>query len=291
MSSIAYVCDENMIEFHRLYGHDEINFWRLSTRQFSDFSTNDYLFFLVKTPNRKEKGIVGYGRLYASEQRSVKSMFKKYGPKNGYATVDDLTKAIEQANKQESFPGKCQCLYLKGVTFFEAPLYLSEFGFKLNPNLESFTYLDQKEDITSKILIEAQNVGVDLWTKQLYQKQTVNFEQERVLHEISQKLKEFSYLTETEAIKISRQLKKKKEVTQLAGNPSVFYDENSLYFPMQSTKEKDVLSILAIIMLLRPQIDKLKIENLSIYTHKEVNDKTKTLLNHQKVHLTVLQML
>ena len=49
MASIVYVCDLNMIEYHRLNGHNTINFWRLSqNRRFTDFHEQDYLFFLVK---------------------------------------------------------------------------------------------------------------------------------------------------------------------------------------------------------------------------------------------------
>ena len=64
MASIAYVSDQNMLDFHRINGSQEIVFWRLSTKKFSSFMPGDLLFFLSKAPEtikNNEKGIVGYG--------------------------------------------------------------------------------------------------------------------------------------------------------------------------------------------------------------------------------------
>lgn len=46
MSSIAYTTDQEMIEYHRLCGNRDVNFWRLSARAgFTDFKRGDLLFF------------------------------------------------------------------------------------------------------------------------------------------------------------------------------------------------------------------------------------------------------
>ena len=74
MASIAYVTDRKMIEFHRAYGNQMMNFWRPSSmKQFSQFNPGDYLFFLAKGTERfngKEKGIVGYGKYNSAHTMS-----------------------------------------------------------------------------------------------------------------------------------------------------------------------------------------------------------------------------
>ena len=64
MSSIAYITDHQMIEYHRLNGNRIINFWKPSTmKKISDFNLGDYLFFLAKGTEKgekREKGIPGY---------------------------------------------------------------------------------------------------------------------------------------------------------------------------------------------------------------------------------------
>jgi hypothetical protein len=71
MSSIAYITDKNMIEFHRLNGNSTINFWRPSIgKRFTDFHPGDLLFFLAKGTERgstKEKGLIGYGTIWNLE--------------------------------------------------------------------------------------------------------------------------------------------------------------------------------------------------------------------------------
>lgn len=49
MSSIAYITDSKMIQYHRLNGNRSLNFWRPSVNMnFSDFNKGDLLFFLAK---------------------------------------------------------------------------------------------------------------------------------------------------------------------------------------------------------------------------------------------------
>jgi hypothetical protein len=54
---------------------------------------------------------------------------------------------------------------LDRVVFFRNPIYLSDLGYKIPKNLESFTYLDKHEGKqTLKILEEAKRIGLDLWS-------------------------------------------------------------------------------------------------------------------------------
>ena len=137
MASIVYVCDLNMIEYHRLNGHNTINFWRLSqNRRFTDFHEQDYLFFLVKGTEKadtRENGILGYGHL-----------------------------------QNEKLPNKLDCLYLTDVIFFQAPIYLSEIGINISNKVESYFYLDKEDDqATAKLLQKADELGVDIWSRML----------------------------------------------------------------------------------------------------------------------------
>ena len=62
-------------------------------------------------------------------------------------------------------PEKINCLVLDRVVFFRNPIYLSDLGYKIPKNLESFTYLDKHEgQQTLRILEEAQKIGLDLWS-------------------------------------------------------------------------------------------------------------------------------
>lgn len=263
MSSIAYISDQSMIQFHRLHGHDEINFWRISTRDFSDFSTNDFLFFLIKT-TRKERGIIGYGKLYDSEDLSVKKMWEKYGTKNGYASYEELHEAISRANKKEVFPGKCNCLLLKNVVFFEAPVYLSEFGFELSSNLESFTYIDKVQDTTTKILNAADRIGVDLWTKSTTSSKKVDFEFEKEIHQLSNWMKPLNIYTSKQHKNLANQIRKKVENSlPLASSPNLLYNKQHditiLYLPMVTFTKKDTLSVYGLMSSMREEFDHVQV--------------------------------
>ena len=63
MSSIVYVTDNKMIEYHRLNGNTTMNFWRLSSQKnFSNFIKGDLLFFYTKERAlQKERSIAGFG--------------------------------------------------------------------------------------------------------------------------------------------------------------------------------------------------------------------------------------
>lgn len=171
MAAIAYVTDEKMIEFHRYNGSHFIVFWRLSKKKFHDFKTGDLLFFLAKdfqTKQSKEKGLMGYGCLKDIQKMSVKHMWEKFGYNTGYNTKDELFDVIIKSNKNEEIPKEITCLLLDNVFFFHSPIYLSELGYNINNNLESFTYLDRHEGkLTLDILHQAESIGPDLWIDSL----------------------------------------------------------------------------------------------------------------------------
>ena len=172
MASIVYVCDLHMIEYHRLNGHNTINFWRLSqNRRFTDFHEQDYLFFLVKGTEKadtREKGILGYGHLQNVSSMSINQMWNTYQTRNGYGSKKALTQAIAKANKNEKLPNKLDCLYLTDVIFFQAPIYLSEIGINISNKVESYFYLDKEDDqATAKLLQKADELGVDIWSRML----------------------------------------------------------------------------------------------------------------------------
>ena len=169
MSSIAYVTDQQMIEFHRINGNDGMNFWRPSVgKRFSDFAEGDLLFFLAKGSNNhisKEKGLIGYGRFTHAESLSAKQMWTRYENLNGYPTESLLKQAILRVAKSDTLPPKISCLHLKDVVFFQSPLYLSDLGLKISKNVESFIYLDKDDpEMTTKILLKANEIGIDYWT-------------------------------------------------------------------------------------------------------------------------------
>ena len=167
MASVIYVSNRDMIEYHRINGADEINFWRpMSQTRMKRFYPGDLLFFLTKTdvPGKKEKGIVGYGEFVRVEKRSLKSMWKTYGDKNGYPTYELLQKAIHEFTP--NIPKQLSCLFLDHIVFFNQPVFPSDIGMSIPNNLESYSYLIQDgKDMTYKVLEEAQNYGVNYWSK------------------------------------------------------------------------------------------------------------------------------
>jgi hypothetical protein len=184
MSSIAYITDKKMIEFHRLNGNDTINFWRpSSSKRFTDFQPGDLLFFLAKGTERgpnKEKGLIGYGRYTQAVKLSFRQMWNHYGLLNGYPNEAALKEAILKVSKEKTLIHPFSCLKLTNLVFFQSPVYLSELGLHISSNLESYIYLD-KEDIqtTTRILLKAKQVGIDSWTSVVSQ----NAPSERVFSE------------------------------------------------------------------------------------------------------------
>jgi hypothetical protein len=168
MASIAYICDIKMVNYHRLYGHQTMNFWRLTNaKQFTKFKQGDYLFFLAKGsehPKTREKGLVGYGKLSHTTTSSVSKMWRTYTQYNGYESELDFKEAIKKVSKQNTLPKTLNGLFLEQVVFFNAPLYLSEIDETVSRNLESYMYLDKEGvALTLKILNKAKEIGINTW--------------------------------------------------------------------------------------------------------------------------------
>lgn len=215
MASIAYVTDQRMIEFHRLNGNRTINFWRPGNmKKFSDFQEGDTLFFLVKgteRPNKKEKGILGYGRLVKTQTMTIHQMWNTYKTENGYRTEEELNEAILKVSKDRKLPQKINSLYLSDVVFFQSPVYLSEIGVEISNRLESYVYLDQKDPtVTARLLNKAKESGMDFWALAMSgEEQNDNyFEEEEIRHLIASIAKRFKLtFTDWEKRKAKRWMK------------------------------------------------------------------------------------
>ncbi|MDO4191780.1 MAG: hypothetical protein Q4D24_00630 [Erysipelotrichaceae bacterium] len=187
MSSIAYVTDTNMIEYHRLCGTREMNFWRLSSKKdFKDFRKGDLLFFYARGKHRRKKGFVGYAHYVRTHKLSIKQMWKRYGTSNGYDNIKALEDAIFKAAKDRPVPEKMNCLYLTDAVFFQSPVYPEEVGLQISENLESFCYLDQDDPQTTvRILRKAEENGIDLWSaSQSFEPENI-FRQDEFRHNLA----------------------------------------------------------------------------------------------------------
>ncbi len=165
MSAIAYITDSKMLELHRLNNHKTINFWRPSSNiNFTEFAPGDLLFFLSKDKEhrkKREKGIVGFGRLVSFSIASVRTTWERYGVYNGYNDINEFKEAILKVTKDRRLPGKISGFYLEDVTFFQ-PVYLSECGMKISSNVEAYVYL-KPEEVVIKLLDLARESN-DLWS-------------------------------------------------------------------------------------------------------------------------------
>jgi len=167
MSSIAYVTDRKMIDYHRLCGNTTMNFWRLSAgKEFTDFHRGDLLFFYTRMSGRtREKGFVGYAHFESAHPLSLRQMWKRYGTLNGYYTQDELAEAIRRASKNDEIPEKMNTLFLKDVVFFNEPVIPEEIGILITPKLESYQYIDKDDpQATVRILKKAEEGGIDSWS-------------------------------------------------------------------------------------------------------------------------------
>ena len=201
MASIAYVTDQNMIEFHRLNGNHSINFWKPSnSKKISSLNSGDLLFFLAKGSekgSKKEKGLIGYGKFQKSYTLSFSQMWSKYEMKNGYPSKETLQEAIIKVTKNHKVPDYLNCLLLDEVVFFQYPVYLSEIGMQISNKIESYIYID-KEDMlnTSKILKIANNFGVDMWSSLFHKNDKTTFVKDaqiQTIQNIYEKIKSSYY--------------------------------------------------------------------------------------------------
>lgn len=212
MSSIAYITDSKMIEYHRLNGHTSMIFWRpTSQKKFSDFAYGDFLFFLSKdTQKDKEKGIIGYGRYTKEYILSFNQMWNQFDVQTGYSTKEKLHEAILKVAKRNQLPNKLHCLQLENVVFFQVPIYLSELEITISKQVESYIYIDQDDPLISyNIIKKAALYGTDMWTSfVINQTETFEYQADVILiQNIYKQLMEVPY-TEYEKRKMM-QIKKK----------------------------------------------------------------------------------
>lgn len=166
MSSIAYVTDEKMIEYHRLCGNRSMNFWRLSTKSgFTNFQEGDLLFFYAKKDYMSKKALLGYAHFVSTQKLSLKQMWSRYGVANGYDSLAQMEEAIRKAARDKNIPEKLNCLYLTDAVYFLEPVFPEDVGIHISNKLESYCYLDQEDpQVTVRILKQAGKGGIDLWS-------------------------------------------------------------------------------------------------------------------------------
>ena len=166
MSSIAYLADENMLQYHRIHGNRNINFWRIGIRNFENFEPGDLLFFIdgkQRHPKTREKGIVGYGFFKQIREMSVKRTWQQYREENGYKSFERFEESVIQMTKDDKVPEKIQSIELNNVIYFNQAMFLGEFSSSININLESFIYLENDE--VNQLLHKGYEFGVDTWYK------------------------------------------------------------------------------------------------------------------------------
>lgn len=240
MSAIAYVSDSKLLQHHRLNARKTMNFWRISNNiSFSDFNEGDLVFFLSKDKEQMlngEKGVVGYGQLDSIYLNSPKKIWDKFEKENGYNTYEEFKEAIKKVTKNHDLPSKISSLYLKDITFFQNPIYLSECGIEISKNVESYIYISPKEAVIK--LLDYGKHNIDLWSSD-----------ENVVERIEDQKLEYSIKLAHEKIgdfnldeKMMKQGNKKmKEL--IINNPVCHFIGNSL-LDVCLVKEKDVLIVL-----------------------------------------------
>jgi len=215
MASIAYVTDKDMMEYHRLHENKAINFWRPGTkRNISNLQKGDLIFFLAKTAVRKrERGIIGYGIFKEQKIMGAQKMWNQFQTLNGYEGKEELYRAIERMSKDKKVPKDINSLWIEEIIFFQSPIFLSEFGLKISNRIESYMYVDREDpELTNKILRQAQEIGVDMWSSVAKDKNT-----ERVINQtrISYLLAEIYSRVKLDLFSEAEERKMKKETEQL----------------------------------------------------------------------------
>ena len=180
MASIAYITDHKMLDNHRLNQNKTMNFWRLSSRvNFTDFGIGGLVFFLSKNKehqnNKKEKGIIGFGRIKDIYVLSPKTMWKKFNKENGYNSYKEFSNAMIKFSKDHKIPKKISSLYLENVSFYQTPIYLSECGISISKNVESYVYIKPDEAVIK--LLEYGKNNIDLWSSVDKQIQIIDSEE------------------------------------------------------------------------------------------------------------------
>ena len=252
MSSIAYVSDERMLEYHRINGNSSMNFWRLSLKNFERFTIGDLLFFIDKRnphPLTREKGVIGYGRAAQMRTMSVKRMWDQFEQKNGYPDYASFKDAIVGYGSEESLPKQIQSIYLEDITFFKAPIYMSEIDLKISKRLESFTYLTSEQSI--KLIEKGRDIGQDAWT-QMINPQEIN---------TRKIIKEQKIRNELEQININWTQGQEKTINQVqnalrVGNVSyrIVNESTEIIIPVSSIKNQ-FYELMGLISYLKHQLN------------------------------------
>ncbi|HCK89121.1 MAG TPA: hypothetical protein DHW39_09995 [Erysipelotrichaceae bacterium] len=186
MSSIAYVTDEAMLEYHRLCRNRSILFWRLTEKKkFTDFRKGDLLFFFARPVRGRKKGFVGYAHYDSTKHLSLRQMWDLYKEKTGYDSEERMREAVMKAAKAD-IPEKMSCLYLTDVVFFLSPIYPEEVGLNISSKLESYCYLDRSDPkITADLMEKAEEHGIDLWSADSDAAPEIIFRNDAVRHKLA----------------------------------------------------------------------------------------------------------
>ena len=250
MSSIAYVTDSNMIEYHRLCGNRRFNFWRLSARAaFSDFRKGDLLFFYAYGRRGRRKGFVGYAHFDSARRLSLKQMWKQYGNLNGFDTRDHLEEAIRRVSRDHEVPERMSCLYLVDAVFFNEPVYPQEASVPVSEKLESYMYLDRNDpEATLRILRIAREKGIDTWASSQSEEPAGSFdldETREILAIIARELGPENWKKE-EGKRVKALLEAAEGYERIRGSLDAFLLQDgvlSLAFPYVSSHPKDTGAI------------------------------------------------
>ena len=214
MSSIAYVTDEKMLEYHRLCRNRTSLFWRLSSKKnFRDFKKGDILFFFAKPRYGRKKGLIGYAHYDSNKRLSIRQMWDTYRGSTGYDSEELLREAIEKASRKE-LPDKLNCLLLTDVVFFLSPIYPEDVGIRIPANLESYCYLDKNDpEITVRILQKAKETGIDLWSSDEKSSPEEIFHTDELNHQFAMICKKIGSVTGSEReIQQARRLARSKTI-------------------------------------------------------------------------------
>ncbi len=187
MSSIAYVTDDRMLEYHRLCRNHEMIFWRLSAKKrFTDFHHGDLLFFYARGPMSRRKGLIGYAHFDSIKKLSIRKMWDTYKDMTGYDSYEKIYETIHRAAKGQEIPNKMNCLYLTDVVFFMTPIYPKEVQLNIPSNLESYCYIDKEDpEITVRILRKAEEHGIDVWSWDSQERPEIIFREDALRHTIA----------------------------------------------------------------------------------------------------------
>lgn len=305
MASIAYITDRNMIEYHRLNGNQNINFWKPSSqKKINDFRKGDYLFFLAKGSEQgrnREKGIIGYGKLDRIKTMSFEKMWYEYKTMNGYETKQQLREAVEKVAKDHTVPKSMQCILLNNVTFFQVPIYLSEFGVTISKQIESYFYVDREgENITSQILKKADEFGIDIWSM-LVNDSAADLTADSLLYELRQMIEKyqsdfFTVREERARRQYAMKLMSKIEgTTLLSADDAVLVKtepEIKLYIPMMINKTnltKRMHYILSLMMMYAYELHKKTATvKIAVIFNQDPGELYCDILSHHQIDYQIL---